>query len=167
MWMIPQFFVLGHSMAAFTQLALSTNCYKLASLLKSIQHAFMLCYHLVSISNPCKRYKFSWNHLVVCKLPNPIDESKELPSFEVVQGRGCDIRELSYTFSSYFFIVHVLLWIEAGIYYQLFWTYFFILLLTQIHFFLSQSTYLLLCRLPTSTLASQYSCDHVHDFVEI
>ena len=34
-------------------------------------------------------------------------------------------------------------------------------------FFSSQSTYLLLCRLPTSTLASQYSCDHVHDFAEI
>ena len=50
---------------------------------------------------------------------------------------------------------------------QLFWIYFFKLLLTQIHFFLSQSTYLLLCRLPTSTLASQYSCDHVHDFAEI
>ena len=90
-------------MAAFTQLALSTNCYKLTSLLKSIQHAFMLCYHLVAISNPCKRYKFSWNHLVVCKLPNPIDESKELPSIEVVQGRGCDICELSYTSSSSFF----------------------------------------------------------------
>ena len=31
-------------MAAFTLLALSTNCYKLRNLLKSIQHAFMLCY---------------------------------------------------------------------------------------------------------------------------